>query len=756
MSTSLNPPTAARQGIQMPDISITDQTENAISPAINLAKLSSLYRYLKSEILHLAVLPDFMDRKDKILSKAATQPIQFQASATHSFKLGDTQPAISVAPSAKAVISVNASHGSSLFDHDAFPPPYLVAANTAYVGLIFDGAFELDGSASAGDFSFGFSQSSDVTVQYHKRFPLGVAEPTLLTAVSETLSQYTIPATVKDLTSLGVQDIAAISGSGSIHVSGSVDVAASPNPLASAELPLGAGEISVQAGVAAGVLIGFTISCTYEVRARRVDSEIIELTIARDKNAAYQVNGSASGGFTAEFQDQDLLAAVMGAISKNPAPGERVFAGLSASETQAIISAIRGGIDHHLKASLDLILSAETDDGVAFQYEIRPALLNSTSIAAVNRALHGDIRLLNAMEASAKGGKLADGIAVNKSLLATTRDRGVKLNLNLLGILNFASLTDLVRHSEVFTDEVSGDVTIKETVSGNSISALSEPLDRHEALRRAMFDSVLTTTTYRAGKAVSLSNLNCEQVHFVVNRKTTEATVAQYLRWCVNLSLLTPQQQLEFNQLRRGVESTCVLRTSFADKDCDSMFIDAAGTSRPREYYLEIGRQAMRASVDPKNSPNDQFRLKILDVAVWPRAIALGPVPSLGALVGLSSDDPRVALLIGDVFLIAQWADAMADAGVQVQAMRALVQGSDLSSVVKNPQFQSRRDLLQKKLAGIVKASKVRFAEPWGMICLHAAASSPHTVSAKISEGALSLDFSPNRGLSSDSKEIKS
>ena len=585
----------------MPEISITDQTDNRVSPAIDLDHFSSLYRYLKSEFLHLAVLPDFLDRKDKILSKAATQPIQFQASATHGFKIGDSQPAISVKPSAKAVISVNASPGSSLFNRDAFPPPYLIPENTAYVGLLFDGAFELHGSASAGDLSFGFSQSSDVTVQYHRSFSLGSAEPSLLSAVSETLSHCTIPGTVTDLASLGIRDVAIISGRGSVQVSGSVDVAVSPNPLATAELPLGFGEVSIQAGVAAGVSIGFTLSCAYEIRARRSNSEIVELTITRDKDAAYQLEASASGGFTAEFQDQDLLAAMMGAISKNPTDSASAFAGLSASEKETLVSAIRGGIDHRLKASLDLILSADKDDGIAFQFEICPALLDSTSMAAVNRALHGDLRALNAMEANERADeKLAEGITRKKSLLSKTRERGVKLNLNLLGILNFASLSDLIRDSQVFRDEGSGDVTIKETVSGNTISALTDPLDRDEALRKAIFDSVLATTTYRAGKAVSFSALNCEQVHFVVNRKTPQATVAQYLRWCMNLGLLTPQQQLEFNRLGRGRESSCVLRTSFANRDCDSMFIDPAGKLRGEEYYLEIGRRAMRASLYPQ------------------------------------------------------------------------------------------------------------------------------------------------------------
>jgi hypothetical protein len=180
------------------------------------------------------------------------------------------------------------------------------------------------------------------------------------------------------------------------------------------------------------------------------------------------------------------------------------------------------------------------------------------------------------------------------------------------------------------------------------------------------------------------------------------------------------------------------------------MFIDPAGKLRAEEYYLEIGRRAMRASLYPQISPNDQFRLKVMDDAVWPRALALGPVHSLGPLVGLSADDVRVSLLIGDVFLISQWAEAMVEAGTQVQAMRALVKGSDLSSVTADPRFQNMRSALQRTLAGMVKASKVRFSEPWGMLCLYSAAGSPHTASAKIVDGALSLNFSPNLALDSD------
>ena len=651
-------------------------------------------------------------------------------------------------PSSKAVISVNASPGTTLFDHDAFAPAYDVPASTAYAGLQFEGTFDLGVAGSMSDFSFSFDQSSDLTLQFFKAFRLGDGEPTLGRAVSDTLAHYTIPVSVADFDSLEVNDVAAIAGKGSLHISGSVEVSASPNPLASAELPLGLGEFKLQVGAAADVAVGLTLSCSYQVRVRRVNPETVELTITRNKDLAYELKASGSGGFTAEIQNQELISALMGSISKDPSTDADLFTGLSASETAALASAIRGGIDHHLKASLDVLLSADNQNDAAFQYDIRPARLSSEAVEAVNHALHGDLRNLTKLESRAHvDGELAPGITLRRSLLAKTRDRGVKLNLNLLGILNFASLSDLVRHSEILTDEVSGDITIKETVSGDTISSLSDPLERHEALRKAIYDSVVATTTYRAGRLVFLTGLNCEQVHFAMNRKTSDATIAQYVRWFSALNLLTSDQQLTVKEhLHPAGTSTCVLRTSYADKDCDAMFLDAGGKAYSRTHYLEIGRQALRGLLDSA-SPSDRYRMKVLEDAVWPRVMSVGPVPTLGSVVGVGSDDPIVELLIGDVFVISQWATAMADAASQVQSMRTWIGGADLHGGLATPEFKNRRDELQKKLTGMIKTSKVRFADPWGMVCLYWSAGSPRTAYGRIMEEALSMTASSNHSL---------
>jgi hypothetical protein len=93
------------------------------------------------------------------------------------------------------------------------------------------------------------------------------------------------------------------------------------------------------------------------------------------------------------------------------------------------------------------------------------------------------------------------------------------------------------------------------------------------------------------------------------------------------------------------------------------------------------------------------------------------------------------------------WAAAMAEAALKVQSMCTWIGGVDLYTVLANPEFKSRRDDLQRKLAGMIKTSKVRFAEPWGMVSLYWSAGSPSTAYGRITEEALSLTASSNRSL---------
>jgi hypothetical protein len=740
----------------MLEIQVTDQVNTPVETIkVDPAHPSSLVKYLKTELLHLAVLPDFLALKGNPLRQAAPKPIQFQVKVQQNFQLGKTKPQINVTANAQATIRVNCSPGTNLMDGDPFGAPAKVPDHTGYVSVGFQGSLGLDISGSEEELSFGFDKTTTISLEYLKAFPLGAGESTLGDALAQTLSSYVIPADLSDLVAIGVNDIATVAGQGVLKVSGGLTVTASPNPLASAALPLGAGVIAVKAGAAAGLSASFTIAGSYQMRVRRKDVNTIELSVFQESGTTLKAGFSASAGITAKqtggywapriklpLADTDLIAAVLGAISTDPLGDKKLLADLRPAESQTLRNAIKGGLDHSLKASLDTVLSAIKDDQAAFQYEIEPARLSQEANVAVQKALAGDLSLLTAMEEGMQtGGILAPGVKMLNSVLSATRKCGVTLKINLLGILNYLTVSELVRNSEVVTDAVTGDVTIKETVSGTSIAAVVEPMARNEALRKAIFDSVLATTSYRAGKAVALPDLSCEQMHFALNQNTNQQIMGDYLNWFVALKVLTvPDKTTILSQFIDGGPSTCVLRTSFRDADCSSMFFDEQGSLRAQQYYLEIGRQALRALLDPDHQQIDRLRYQIVDDKLWPTALAKGANVNLGPLVGLSTADKRVEYLVGDVLVITHWAQAMAEVGALIREVRAIVGASDPASLVHNSEFNRRREALQKKLAAMIKSSKTRFDEPWGMVCLFWAGGSPRTASAKTVAQRLKLE----------------
>jgi hypothetical protein len=717
----------------MPDIQVTDQLDKTVDTIkIDLTHPSSLIKYLKTELLHLAVFPDFLARKDSLLSQAATKPIKFQAEIGHTFQLGNTKPEIDLTPTAEAAIRVNASPGTNLFDRDPFYAVAKVPNHTGYLSVGFHGSLDLGVGGSDGDLTFGFDKTSTVSLKYLKAFPLGVGEPTLGDALGRTLSSFVIPADLSDLDTLSVNDIVTVSGQGSLKVSGGVNVTASPNPLASVDLPLGAGPIAVKSGATAGLSASFTISGSYQMRARRKDADTIELSFFRESGTTLKADFSASVGITAKLGDTDLVAAILGAISTDSVGDKKLLTDLQPSEVKTLTDAIKGGLDHALQTSLDAVLSAMTDDQAAFQYEIQPASLNAEASDAVHRALDGDLCQLTAMEDLVQAGNvLAPGVKMLNSVLSETRQHGVTLKINLIGILNYLTVSALIRNSETLNDAVTGDVTIRETVTGNSITALIEPA-RSEALRKAIFDSVLATTSYRAGKAVTLPDLECKQVHFALNQNTNQQIMGDYLCWFIALQLLTGQEKATIlSQFIEGGPSTCVLRTSFGDADCVAMFFDERGSLREKLYYLEFGRKAMRALLDPDHQAIDHLRYQIVDDKLWPHALDIGANANLGPLVGLSTADARVEYLIGDVMVITDWAEAMVNAGALVQGVRTFVGDADPTTLFQNNEFKKKRYELQERLAAMVKASKIRFDKPWGMLCLFWAGGSPHTAYGK-------------------------
>jgi len=700
----------------MPEFSLTDSLDQPVDIAkVNFSSGSALFTYLRSDLLHLAVAPDFIERKDKPLAQAAPKPTTFVLSAANTFSLGSVTPEVAVAAGAELVLTANATPGADLFKDDSFRVPATVPDDTAFVGMSIRGSLDLGISSSSGDLTFGVDSNAAIAFEFWKAFQPDV---TLGAATAGMLSNFVIPSSMSDLSRLTANDVCAVSGQGSLMISGAVNVMTPVNPLASVNLPPGTGSLSVQDGAMAGISASLTLSGSYQIRIGKLDNGGIRLSYLKDRGSSLEVNLTASAGVSATFNGADLLAKLLGAIGSGHADTAQL-ASLSRDEIASFNAAIKAGIDHSLKASLDLALSTDCDNQAAFQYEIRPELLDASSRQALNRALKGDLRALTALEDSTRhDGPLAPGIRLLNSVLSTARTKGCSLRVNLLGIVNLISMSKLLSNCEFLFEPATGELTIKETAQSERISAIVDPLRRQEALRHAMFYSVLATTTYVVGRVATLPTLGCSAVHFALNEDSGRQTIADYTKWFVALNLMKQDERAAIlAQFSDGGPSTCAVRLQFDDARCEAMFFDKAGALRSGAEYLEIGRSALLALLDPNSSDIDGCRYRFLDdPANWTRAVQTGPSPEIRELIPLNSTDPRLNVVLaevtGDLYDIVWWADNMRKTGEALRQARVA------------PASDDHRSVLQKLMLNMVAASKARFHEPWGLICLFQAAGS--------------------------------
>jgi hypothetical protein len=730
----------------MPDIQLTDDLgKSAPNVKIDLSQPSSLIKYAKTELLHLAVAPDFIARASQPLTTAAPNPVSFQLQVQHEFQLGGTQPQIAITPSFQATIRANTTKGSNLFENDPFKIASTVPDQTGYVSFSLQGSLSLGVSGWSGDLTFGFAANQTVAVEYWKAFPLGSTALTLGEATGRAISGCVIPADIEDLKLLRINDVCAAWGRGSLKISAGFSVLVAPNPLASIDLPLNAGTLAVKTGLVAGIEAAFSITGSYQIRARKISDDAIELSFCKQQGTTLKIDLTASGGVSATVGDTDLLPSLLRAISTDPndSATKKLFeeGGLSEDEIAALTSAVKDGLDHSLQASLDLALSQIADDQAAFQYEIRPAQLDETASLALREALRGDLSGLTSIETGSDGATLAPGIKLISSVLTSVRQKETELTLNLFGLVNFLSLADLVRKCIVVKDPDSGDLTIADSTTGSRINAETMPDRRRDALHKAMFASLMLTATYRVSNAIAMTGLSSKNFHFAFNANTSPTILADYLKWFLVMNLLSAAQRDDYlEQFVGGGGSTCLLRTVFDDDACRSLFFQSSAQLWAEDHYLDIGRRAMLALIDPNDGDANRYRYALLDQH-WPAALSAGPTNNLAPLVGLQVTDTQdlaiTQVLRGDVYTITWWADAMRKAGAAIVKMQQFLAGQDPASIATTQEFANQRAELQRKLAEVIHSGQTRFDEPWGLLAMFWAAGSQSASAKLVAKGLL-------------------
>ena len=653
---------------------------------------------------------------------------------TQPTSVSSTSPQFAGCAGVSGTLCVIAS--GKLFDPDPFDSPIEVPSGRAYLGLGVKINVAPKVDINAGKLAFGFTLGSTVCMSHYQSFATTATTPTFQAALQASLQNYVIPFGPDDFAALGVGDVAVIEGTGSLQVSGTVNLLTSVNPLvsvSSATLPT---TLQIQGGPQISITATFTITGDLQIRVQKVDAGTVRMGFYRKRGAEFDVLVNPQVGITAGTSSTDFISKVLGAIGPNPFPSADQLekAGLTEEKQEAIVGALKAAIERSLALSIQEELQLIASQEAAFLYEIS---LNDLGVDG-RTAIQGALRLnLSALTGSAQ--PLPHGIREIQNLFTTTRTKRHTLKLNLLGIYNFDSISDLTLKGTVLTDPASGEVLITDAATATRVSGTVNFLADSDKLRKVLAQSFLITAAYRcSGLIVHSPSLKASYWHFDEHATTDHPTMAAYLNVLTSLRLISAaQEQQSLAPAGDFGRSTFYVSTDYDDALSQALFLGSDGQPRALDEYEEIGRNAMKMLILPDGE--DKFRLPALNAAIWPQVKETG-----GTLVNLAQLFPnldpqsQIPVISGDYVAIEWWATTMAGMGKSLGAAKRVF-SQNPPPAKGSPAFEKAQADLWNHMADVARKTHDRFSDPWGLLAMDLASGQKSAASGRIVSSGVTL-----------------
>jgi hypothetical protein len=591
--------------------------------------------------------------------------------------------------------------------------PVVVPNGTAYVSFTIEAVLRAGASGGRGSLGFGFQAGT--ALRYATFHPVDIVgtDTSLGDALQALVGTAVYPADATDLEQLPVGAFVSLVGTGELSFSGAATLNSATTLLATPGVKL-VGQATVTAGASLTVGADWSMNGALELRISKSSASVARITYFRRRGRALEVSASARAGVGAQRNGKDLLTTLLRAISPDPEADliGLVNAGLDDPTIESIAQAVAASIDRSLTLAAQVAVSSRRDDE-----------------ALVDVELHGRV---GTVAAAAEAGGPFRILAHAERQVARRR---TTWRINLLGVLNAGGLREFLRDSHVVFDPVSGALTAADTVSAKRIRSRSHPLQSDDGkLRQVLFESLLVTAAYQAGRALgSTVSLAAEQVYLEQRSRTSPADLTEYYRLLIALGLCDEAER--DRQLALAIEpgaSTFTVQNRFDTAACDALFLDADGEPRPESHYERIARLALLVFL-PASDPTRAFRHDVLaSEPAWARIRSAG-----GALASVLPDhiahnQARLALVRSDVTTVLWWATAMSTAARELVSMRTFLAGRDAASLAGNAEFRKRRDRFTKSLAGVVATTEAHLGLPWDVIAMDAAAARRGTLEALV------------------------
>ncbi|MGH9310978.1 MAG: hypothetical protein ACRD1U_16500, partial [Vicinamibacterales bacterium] len=719
----------------MPTIRLLDDL-NAPLLDVDTSRSTGLGRYLPEAMSILRAVRPVATAFRTRLSDASTNPVAFEFATPEGIQLGKGGE-LSIDAGVRAAVGVH-QPDELLFPADDLRDAISVPSGTAYMSVGLAPRVKAGLEGERGPLTFGFAAGASLALRYFQPFDIAGTDPTVGAALGETLRAAAVPADLDDLAALPIGAYASVEGAGEVQLSASVELASVTNPLATPGLPI-VGSVGVSAGASVSVGAEWRASGSFEIRVTKMAGDRVRLSYYKRAGSEIVVDATAAVGVSAKIGDNDAIQLLLGAISSDPEADvlALVNAGLSDAQIEALQQAIASSVDRSLRLSLEMQFSSVRRGEALFAYDVDLPGLGADGEKAVAEALRGRLTAINDAARSGDG-----PIRAVQTGVLRLRERRVTWRINLFGILNVQSVAELLRTGTLSYDAATGTLNAADEISSRKILVKTRPFEADgEKVRKLVFESMIVTAAYHASRVTSGVTLTCGATYFESHRKTSRGDLREDYNAIIGLGLADRAEA----ERRLGAEhdfgpSTFLLDCVFDQHASDALFIGPEGAFT-RGYYERIGRDALLALIPPDDAGRAHRRTAVEQEASWAALKAAGPAAARVDLVRRLGEI-RAEHIIGDYVTIAWWADAMGGAAKALLEMRQFLAGRTATALATDPQFAKRRTRLEKELADVVKESKARFGDPWGMLALDAAANRTAAVLAMIVSPKLTASYS--------------
>lgn len=600
-----------------------------------------------------------------------------------------------------------------------------VGKDDIYVAVLLGVSVNGNVGAGVNSFSFGLSTGKTFELRSYRRFGLAPGGyPTFARALAETAEALLLPVDANDFAKLDAESVLVLAGTGELKASATFSTGVAAEQFA-VKSPVGGEPVKVNASGSLSADIDFTLSGSYQVRLRRAPNGTDELSIykAASRELGFQV--SASVGAQVEAHQFDLTEKLIGALSQQPIidveefrkglPGENVLD--RELQIRSFEKKLQSAVATKFEASVRAGISQLAAKEAIWQFEVD--LRSATSEQAANAiaaVFRGDIRPL-----TGDGRRLPPGIKQTADIVTLTSQRKDMLRLNLLGLVNFYSLSKLASISSIERDATGAVTLLTDSADSNKLQALIRNSGGNiRRLKHLLSEDFLLKAIFKVSNAGVLPpEFMAEHSFFAAFDETSAPQMKDLLDVGRSVGLVSTSEISSRLQGRGSFgRTTFFLQARYTSDVAKRIFLDESGNPRALQDLEKMGRLALAALLS--GDAGQEFRQRIADMsprgnAVWERMKQTGNIALFNEVFGrpLNELDPRVAAAGSDYVCITSWAAAIHEAGAAIKEVSQLLQSQTSPAEAK---LNSARSHLRQRMADVVKHSGEHFGDPLGVV----------------------------------------